>query len=80
MVGHSTARQRLGGSRTRRSARLATTVNDLPMIRAAGLGVAMGQCAAVGQGGGPTGSPRRMMKDGLVEVVRWLLEGLGIRD
>jgi hydroxymethylpyrimidine pyrophosphatase-like HAD family hydrolase len=55
-------------------------VNDLQMIRAAGLGVAMGNAQpavkAVADRIAPTHD-----EDGLAEVVGWLLkEGLGIRD
>lgn len=47
-------------------------VNDLPMIRAAGLGVAMGNAVAELQAAADRIAPRHD-DDGLVEVVRWVL-------
>ncbi len=47
-------------------------VNDLPMIRAAGLGIAMGNAVAQLQAAADRIAPRHD-DEGLVEVVRWIL-------
>ncbi len=55
-------------------------VNDIPMIRAAGLGVAMGNALPAVKAAARRIAPSHD-EDGLVEVVGWLLEeGLGIGD
>jgi 5-amino-6-(5-phospho-D-ribitylamino)uracil phosphatase len=55
-------------------------VNDIPMIRAAGLGVAMGNALPVVKAAARRIAPGHD-EDGLVEVVGWLLEeGSGDRD
>jgi hypothetical protein len=51
-------------------------VNDIPMIRAAGLGVAMGNALAEVKAAADRIAPTHD-DDGLVEVVRWLLEPQG---
>ena len=55
-------------------------VNDIPMIRAAGLGVAMGNALPAVKAAADRIAPSHD-EDGLVEVVAWVLEeGSGIRD
>jgi 5-amino-6-(5-phospho-D-ribitylamino)uracil phosphatase len=49
-------------------------VNDIPMIRAAGLGVAMGNALPAVKAAADRVAPSHD-DDGLVEVVEWLLEG-----
>ena len=53
-------------------------VNDIPMIRAAGLGVAMGNAQPAVKAAADRIAPSHD-EDGLAEVVAWLLEE-GIRD
>jgi hydroxymethylpyrimidine pyrophosphatase-like HAD family hydrolase len=48
-------------------------VNDVPMIRAAGLGVAMGNAQGPVKAAADRIAPAQH-EDGLAEVVRWLLE------
>jgi 5-amino-6-(5-phospho-D-ribitylamino)uracil phosphatase len=54
-------------------------VNDIPMIRAAGLGVAMGNAQPSVKEAADRIAPTHD-QDGLVQVVEWVMEGLGIRD
>jgi 5-amino-6-(5-phospho-D-ribitylamino)uracil phosphatase len=54
-------------------------VNDIPMIRAAGLGVAMGNAQPSVKAAADRIAPTHD-EDGLVQVVEWVMEGLGIRD
>jgi 5-amino-6-(5-phospho-D-ribitylamino)uracil phosphatase len=55
-------------------------VNDVPMIHGAGLGVAMGNAQPAVKAAANRIAPRHD-DDGLVEVVKWLLEeGSGMRD
>ncbi len=54
-------------------------VNDIPMIQSAGLGIAMGNAQPSVKEAADRIAPTHD-EDGLVEVVRWLVEGLGIRD
>jgi hypothetical protein len=49
-------------------------VNDIPMIRAAGLGIAMGNAVPEVKAAADRIAPS-LDEDGLVQVVRWLLEG-----
>ncbi len=49
-------------------------VNDLPMIRGAGLGVAMGNAVAEVKDAADRVAPSQS-DDGLVEVVRWIVDG-----
>ena len=49
-------------------------VNDIPMIRAAGLGIAMGNALATVKAAADRIAPSQA-DDGLVTVVNWLLEG-----
>jgi 5-amino-6-(5-phospho-D-ribitylamino)uracil phosphatase len=49
-------------------------VNDIPMIRAAGLGVAMGNALPVVKAAADRIAPSHD-EDGLAQVVEWLLEG-----
>jgi hydroxymethylpyrimidine pyrophosphatase-like HAD family hydrolase len=51
-------------------------VNDIPMIRAAGLGVAMGNALPEVKEAADRIAPS-LADDGLVEVVGWLLDGAG---
>lgn len=51
-------------------------VNDIPMIRAAGLGVAMGNAVPEVKAAADRIAPGQE-EDGLVKVVEWLLEGEG---
>ena len=55
-------------------------VNDIPMIRAAGLGVAMGNAQPSVKAAADRIAPTHD-EDGLVQVVEWVMEeGLGIGD
>jgi 5-amino-6-(5-phospho-D-ribitylamino)uracil phosphatase len=54
-------------------------VNDIPMIQAAGLGVAMGNAQPSVKAAADRIAPTHD-EDGLVKVVEWVMEGLGARD
>ena len=49
-------------------------VNDIPMIRAAGLGIAMGNAQPAVKAAADRIAPTHD-EDGLAQVVQWLLEG-----
>ncbi len=53
-------------------------VNDIPMIRAAGLGVAMGNAQPAVKAAADRIAPTHD-EDGLVQVVEWVIEGPGFR-
>ena len=52
-------------------------VNDIPMIRAAGLGIAMGNALPPVKAAAARVAPPQD-EDGLVQVVRWLLDEEGL--